>query len=548
MKRRALKILSIFIVVAVLLSSSTAIIYAVDITPIFSSHIEGTKDYEISSPYEAVDWSTYGQFKTALHVHSKENGGDDEPAAVFEDHYAKNYNVVALTDHDYVNTTWDRTDRPRRTYLTTARLNEMISGIGRENVGMQPIPFSIEQTVTENINTYFVNFRNEYGSTIEENIAAAEKGGGISQINHPGRYTGGSAGGSYGAERSREWYFVSKYTKLFLKYSSCYGMEIINKKDGDSASDRILWDNVLENTLPMRSVWATSDDDTHLAADTGFSFNMLLMPSNNLTNIRSALTGGTFYAVAKAAKRELGEDFVATGETPKLTGVNVDQDEHKITIKAENYTSIEWIADGRVISTGDSIDINYFEKQVNKYVRAQIKGPGGIAFVQPFAVQDLSTLSVPTIKYVTDASGTLSGQAERGARINITAGNRTFSAYSEKIFGTWTKKVPSIPAGTILVLQTKKDIRSSPITKAVVYPMIPILRQPYAGNHYVKGKVTPFAQVFIKIREKGFTHYAQNNGDFSVNVPALKANQTLKCYTTYIGMKSRAKQFRVSSK
>ena len=548
MKRRTLKILSIFIVLAVILSSSNAIIYAVDNTPIFSSPIEGTRDYEISSPYDTVDWSKYGQFKTALHVHSKENGGADEPAAVFEDHYAKNYNVVALTDHDFVNTTWDRTDRPVRTYLTTARLNEMIAGVGRGNVGMQPIPFSIEQTVTENINTYFVDFRNEFGSTIEENIAAAEKGGGISQINHPGRYTGGSAGGSYGAERSSDWYFVSKYTKLYLKYSSCYGMEIINKKDGDSASDRILWDNVLENTLPMRSVWATSNDDTHLAADTGFSFNMLLMPSNNLTNIRSALTGGTFYAVAKVAKHELGEDFVATGETPKLTGVNVDQDEHAITIKAENYTSIEWIADGRVISTGDSIDINYFENQVNKYVRAQIKGPGGIAFVQPFAVQDLSTLSVPTIKYVTDASRTLSGIAERGARINITAGNKTFTTYSEKIFGTWSEKVPSIPAGTILVLQTKEDIRSSPISKALVYPMLPSIRQPYAGNHFIKGKVTPFAQVFIKIGKKGFTHYAQNNGDFSVNVPELKANQIVECRTSYLGLQSRLRHILVSSK
>ena len=56
---------------------------------------------------------------------------------------------------------------------------------------------------------------------------------------------------------------VSKYVDLFKKYDSLVGMEIINKKDGDSYSDRILWDNILTKTMPERPVWGFSNDDTH---------------------------------------------------------------------------------------------------------------------------------------------------------------------------------------------------------------------------------------------------------------------------------------------
>ena len=495
--------------------------------------VEGDKEYTITSPYASVDWVTYGQFKTALHVHSKENGGADEPAAVVEDHYAKGYNVMALTDHDFVNTTLDRTDRPARTYLTTARLNEIKAGLGRANIGLEPIPFAIEQTVTENINTYFVDFRNEYGSTIEENIAAAEKGGGISQINHPGRYTGGANGGTYGAQRSSEPFFVSKYASLYLKYPSCFAMEIINKKDGDSASDRILWDNVLQRTLPTRNVWATSNDDTHEAVGTGFSFDMLLMPSNNLTNIRAALTDGTFYAVAKVAKRELGAVFEAIGDTPELTGVSVDQTAHAITIAADHYNKIEWVADGKVIATGNTIDLNYYETKVNKYVRAQIKGAGGIAFVQPFAVQDLSTLKKPTIRTVTDATTQLRGMAEKGVKIIIEA-DRRYVTYSDPYFGTWTCNIPTQLTWSVIRVQERKDIRSSAYTSVTVYPRKPYLKQPVAGYRFVQGNSSPYARILIRVNGKLFSNYAQNNGDFSVYVKKLRAKQTVTCQSKFL--------------
>ncbi|MPN26499.1 hypothetical protein SDC9_173924 [bioreactor metagenome] len=112
----------------------------------------------------------------------------------------------------------------------------------------------------------------------------------------------------------------------------------------------------------------------------------MLMPANNVDNLRNAMENGTFYSVAKIAKRELGPDFKAEGPTPVISNIAVDQEENSIAITGSNYNTIQWIADGKIIATGNTIDLNNFEDKVNSYVRAQLIGNGGICFTQPFGV------------------------------------------------------------------------------------------------------------------------------------------------------------------
>lgn len=342
------------------------------------------KDYAISNPYATVNWAEYGQYKADFHAHSVESDGSNTPAAMIEDHYAKNFDILAMTDHNFLSTTWDRTDRTT-TYLTTARLAEITAGTDRNNRGMTALLESDEQSLSDHVNTFFAPFNNVSGATLESSIAKAQELGGISHMNHPGRYTGGSnTSGTVGEEASNNPTTVKKYVDLFEKYSSCVGMEIINKKDGDSYSDRILWDNILEETMPSRPVWGFSNDDTHSTAATGYSYNMMLMPSNTVANVRTSMENGTFYAVALVAKRELGSSFVASGLAPQITNIVVDQTEDRITITGANYTSVEWIANGLVIATGETIDLDQYSSQITTYVRAQLKGTGGIGFTQPF--------------------------------------------------------------------------------------------------------------------------------------------------------------------
>jgi hypothetical protein len=331
-------------------------------------------EISVINPYFSVDWANYGQFKANFHSHSVESDGGNQPAEMFEDHYAKDFDIMTLTDHNFTNTTWDRTDRPANIfYLTSGRMTEINAGIDRGGRGMIGIPFTNEQSISDHLNTFWADFNNVSGDTLERKIATAETLGGISHINHPGRYTGGSNTANDGVDgelASSLSATIAKYTYLFGTYGTCVGMEIINKKDGDSYSDRILWDNILKQTMPDRPVWGFSNDDSHFTGATGFSYNILLLPENTTENVRYGMENGTFYAVAKVSKRELGSDFVANGPTPVITNVAVDETADTITIEGDYYGTIEWIANGRIIATGNTIYLASYSDQISSYVRA----------------------------------------------------------------------------------------------------------------------------------------------------------------------------------
>lgn len=374
---------------------AAAVLAGTFVTGVSAEERSGVLDFTIDSPYASVDWDTYGQYKADFHAHSNESDGSPQPYETIEEHYKKGYDILALTDHNVCNTTWNRKDDPTgkdREYLTDQRLSEITYGTDRDNRGMVAIMNSDEQSVSDHLNTFFTPFNNEQGATLESNIAKTQELGGICHINHPGRYTGGSnTSGTAGEEASNNPETIKKYTDLFMKYDAVVGMEIINKLDGDSYSDRILWDNILKETMPEgRFVWGFSNDDTHSTAATGHSYNMMLLPSNNPENVRESMENGTFYASAKVAKREgytiTDLSVINDYQPPIITNIQVDNDEDTITIDGEYYNQVEWIADGKVIATGNTIDLNDHEGEINSYVRAQLKGDEGISFTQPFGV------------------------------------------------------------------------------------------------------------------------------------------------------------------
>lgn len=356
---------------------------------------KGVLDFTINNPYAGVNWDTYGQYKADFHAHSNESDGSPQPADTINEHYKKGYDILALTDHNVMNTTWNRKDDPTgkgRTYLTDERLQEITYGTDRDGRGMVAIQNSDEQSVSDHLNTFFTPFNNEAGATLESNIAKTQELGGICHINHPGRYYGGSnTSGTAGEDAANNPANIKKYVDLFMKYDACVGMEIINKLDGDSYSDRILWDNILQETMPEgRFVWGFSNDDTHSNEATGHSYNMMLMPANNPVEVRKAMENGAFYASAHVAKREgytiTDHSIINDYQPPVITNIEVDQDEDTITIEGDHYHTVEWIADGKVIATGNTIDLNDYEGKVHSYVRAQLKGDEGISFTQPFGV------------------------------------------------------------------------------------------------------------------------------------------------------------------
>jgi hypothetical protein len=399
--------------------------------------------FDISNPYASVNWASTGQYNAALHWHTWNSDGSTTLANMVETHYEQGYDIAAAFDHDYVTVEWDingfgrgvgnnnpglleRNGLPM--LMTAERRLEIEAGVGRDGRGMINITNTNEQSSTQHLNTLWAPFNNTArGSTpvdthMRDIFNRAEALGGLSFINHPGRETGGSAGGNNGANGSRN--HAQRYIDLFMSYSveSLVGMEIMNRLDNESRSDRILWDYILSATMPQgRPVWGLSNDDAHSMMEVGYNNNVMLMPALTQADFRTALETGAFYATAPVARREgvnatfpdgsamrsgggnaSTEYLRGIGNLPSISNITVSG--NTITIAGTQYEIVEWVSgieyvngvpQSKVIATGNSIDVNlYPEIAVNGYVRAQLKGSNGIAFTNPFGVSEASVTNV----------------------------------------------------------------------------------------------------------------------------------------------------------
>ncbi|NLB37049.1 MAG: hypothetical protein GX824_07100, partial [Clostridiales bacterium] len=94
MKRRTLKAVSLLLSFSLIcpLTFISSAVYSLADT-------QGSKDYTIISPYEDINWDTWGTYKTNLHTHSKASDGKFEIPEMVEVNYAQCLDVLAMTDH-----------------------------------------------------------------------------------------------------------------------------------------------------------------------------------------------------------------------------------------------------------------------------------------------------------------------------------------------------------------------------------------------------------------------------------------------------------------
>lgn len=72
--------------------------------------------------------------------------------------------------------------------------------------------------------------------------------------------------------------------------------------------------------------------------------------------------------------------------SPLFTNVKVDDVNDTITLEAENALIVHWIANGKVIHVGNTIDLDDYSDEIGNYVRAEAYGVGGVVYTQPFAL------------------------------------------------------------------------------------------------------------------------------------------------------------------
>lgn len=129
-----------------------------------------------------------------------------------------------------------------------------------------------------------------------------------------------------------------------------------------------------------------------------------MMEENTVENIRKTMNTGAFFAVT----RKMGADPVlgpANDMDVRNSGLpypmfsKVTVDGHKISVTADEYYNIQWVADGRVIAEQNveqsayssvyTLDLDKIDGAENfTYVRCQLLGEGGITLTQAFAIDD----------------------------------------------------------------------------------------------------------------------------------------------------------------
>jgi len=253
---------------------------------------------------------------------------------------------------------------------------------------------------------------------LDAGLQDAHNSGAIFFINHPGRSTNAQnfrqdgPGDASNPSNMNTW--IRRYANLYMKYPSntLVGLEIFNRRDQDSRHDRVLWDNILKQTVPNdRFVWGYANDDSHSNGGIGINYNMMVMSSNSLENFRAAMIAGHSYMVTCAAFNEgvwTGGNTTATAQItpasghPRISSITVNHETDSITIQSTNTVKIVWISEGKEIFTdensswtasGASSTINLaadgIKEDVGSYIRANIIGPAGtgMAVIQPIGTK-----------------------------------------------------------------------------------------------------------------------------------------------------------------
>lgn len=305
---------------------------------------------------------------------------------------------------------------------------------------MMGVPFGNEQNGTSfnnaHVNTWFVDYgHNRIGGTsdYETVLSNIDALGGVCVINHPGEYTSAKkevyTADAYNKNNLSYNYKIRKFENLLLKYNSCIGIDINSKGDSRTRFDRKLWDIMLQDLLPLgRNVFAIASTDAHNLKIVDSGYTMHYMSCLTSENLKNNLLNGEFFPASKYVGNydelvtlrdelkvigtedalsmaseldgiiEKSDAQMAEGnsaqkyeapdgeERPLFTNVEVDEENDTITLTAENALVIHWIANGKVIHVGNSIDLDDYSDEIGNYVRAEAYGKGGVMYTQPFAL------------------------------------------------------------------------------------------------------------------------------------------------------------------
>ncbi len=419
-----------------------AVLMIIPVAGVSASAGETTeKNYIIDDPYGRVDWDEWEAYKTQLHCHTTASDGYLTIKEFVKAHYDLNYDIVALTDHGTLNRGWNVAPEvvPLMRYIKKERTkNAPIEPLSDEEYyaytlgtaesetrthsnGMLDVPLGNELNMaTPFADCHLTGYFAEYGQGLagvfgdyETPSKGVKEAGGISMLSHVGEYVYIDKDSEKYVGKPVDDYYATKFARLFLdNEGSSLGMGINSATDAHTRCDRILYDQVLQKTIPNGVVpWSFSFSDSHNMNAVNDAYTMSLMPELNNDAFRSCLENGEFFSISHYSNgveingmpEMPGFDEQSVYDTksylldntPMVTRVTVDQENDTITIEGTNFDEITWVSDGNVIlresnvtSGKATLDLHSdnFLAEPYLYVRFYITGDNGICYSQPFVL------------------------------------------------------------------------------------------------------------------------------------------------------------------
>lgn len=347
--------------------------------------------------YKDVDWATTGRYKANFHTHTSQSFDTGFTTTQVVDKYqAAGYSILALTDHDANPYPWTMFDL----YNSAAERRDP------QTMGMLAIPGcelskdsrnNWSESTGGEFNHHTDLFTGRHGQefmSLRESYAYTEALGGLQIINHPGQYWSLSKEYTPGEKNSPEW-----HAENFRLYKSLVGLEAYNQGNR-RPDDRVLWDQILTLTMPERPVWGFSCDDSHTTEQYFRNYQYVLMPELTADALKDAMrNGNTVFSY----------EYTGSGKAlcPHINSINVDENNHVITIDTDDADNIQWIssfhyagtntasranaasATNTVVGIGKNFDYTGFR---GSYVRALLTNKHGETATQPFGfVEDAVT-------------------------------------------------------------------------------------------------------------------------------------------------------------
>jgi hypothetical protein len=330
--------------------------------------------WDISNPYEGVDWAGYNQYKGNFHTHTTNSDGRMNPQAVVDKYHELGYEILAITDHNEVTYPWTgftgiepSTTSVNRMESAPETMPENLVYEDRDPVAMGMIAIQAnELSRHHHMGSYF----NDHNGTTTEaaSLDGTAARNGIAIFMHPGRYNG-----------VNPLYDVAWYVDFFNNYDHLIGLEVYNQFDR-YPNDRMLWDSILTVTMPGRPVWGFSNDDMHSLNGVGYSWNMLILPELTHESVRQGMQNGHSYFVYAPGGH-------SGPQPPVIHSIKVNDRRGTIEISATDYESVAWISGGKVLQKGSSVNLNELDENLS-YIRAKVYGAGEtVVGTQPFGIR-----------------------------------------------------------------------------------------------------------------------------------------------------------------